>query len=359
MSNDTFTDGGPSIPNNAVSIYGQGDAMDDFPVLKAFQQYIDAEQAKAQKRMTTLCIFFAIILAIVIGVFVLLLMNIGQRNNALNEQLFQYVMKDRDRQSAPPAQSQNDVVLKALTDSMANFQKQLTDQQMRVAEQQTRMLEQQNQALEERNRKMAEMPIDREAEIEAAKQNKVEALRLKKALAELNAERERLAREKDRLHEKEIELYRKEHYPEVKPAPGYNDDDDGFDDEDEDFPEPAVKPVSAVPQKYPAKSAAKPAPKPAAVKPAPKQKAATPKIVPAVKQGKDAPFYDIPDDDSDLDNLLGLPPEGGDAQSDGAIKYFDEPEPAAKPAKESAKTLPAVASSSAMHATDDWQFPLD
>ena len=92
MSNENFTDCGPSIPNNAVSIYGQGDAMDDFPVLKAFQQYIDAEQAKAQKRMTTLCIFFAIILAIVIGVFVLLLLNIGQRNNSLNEQLFQYMM---------------------------------------------------------------------------------------------------------------------------------------------------------------------------------------------------------------------------------------------------------------------------
>ena len=30
--------------NNAVSIYGQ-EGLDDFPVLKAFQQYIDAEQS--------------------------------------------------------------------------------------------------------------------------------------------------------------------------------------------------------------------------------------------------------------------------------------------------------------------------
>ena len=36
----------PEIPRNAVSIYGNNDAMDDFPVLKAFQQYIDAEHAK-------------------------------------------------------------------------------------------------------------------------------------------------------------------------------------------------------------------------------------------------------------------------------------------------------------------------
>ena len=30
------------IPPNAMRLYGQSDAMDDFPVLKAFQQYIDA-----------------------------------------------------------------------------------------------------------------------------------------------------------------------------------------------------------------------------------------------------------------------------------------------------------------------------
>jgi hypothetical protein len=37
----------PGIPPNAVSLYNN-DAMDDFPVLKAFQQYIDAEHAKAR-----------------------------------------------------------------------------------------------------------------------------------------------------------------------------------------------------------------------------------------------------------------------------------------------------------------------
>ena len=31
----------------AVSIFGEAGASGDFPVLKAFQQYIDAEQAKA------------------------------------------------------------------------------------------------------------------------------------------------------------------------------------------------------------------------------------------------------------------------------------------------------------------------
>ena len=40
----------PEFGARAVSVYGgAGDALDDFPVLKAFQQYIDAEQAKADK----------------------------------------------------------------------------------------------------------------------------------------------------------------------------------------------------------------------------------------------------------------------------------------------------------------------
>ena len=73
----------PEIPRNAVSIYGNNDAMDDFPVLKAFQQYIDAEHAKARKRLISLGIFFGVFTGIVIAVFVALLMNVSARNQAL------------------------------------------------------------------------------------------------------------------------------------------------------------------------------------------------------------------------------------------------------------------------------------
>ena len=58
--------------NNAVSIYGQ-EGLDDFPVLKAFQQYIDAEQSKARKRMIMLCLFFGFLMTIVIVVFMIML----------------------------------------------------------------------------------------------------------------------------------------------------------------------------------------------------------------------------------------------------------------------------------------------
>ena len=48
---------------NAVSIFGQGGSPNDFPVLKAFQEYIDAEQAKARKRMLGLSVFFIVCLS--------------------------------------------------------------------------------------------------------------------------------------------------------------------------------------------------------------------------------------------------------------------------------------------------------
>ena len=67
--------GSPIPPRNAVSVYTQ-DAMDDFPVLKAFQQYIDAEQAKARKRLLSLGIFFGILTGAIIAVFVVMLLTV-------------------------------------------------------------------------------------------------------------------------------------------------------------------------------------------------------------------------------------------------------------------------------------------
>lgn len=67
-------------PQGAVSVYGQTDPMDDFPVLKAFQQYVDAEQAKAHKRMMTVSVFFTILLLIVISVFMFIIFGLNQNN---------------------------------------------------------------------------------------------------------------------------------------------------------------------------------------------------------------------------------------------------------------------------------------
>lgn len=85
-------------PANAVSIYGQSDAMDDFPVLKAFQQYVDAEQAKAHKRLMTLCVFFTIVMTIVIAVFLVIIFTLN-RGKTGNDELVRLMMDQSRRQS--------------------------------------------------------------------------------------------------------------------------------------------------------------------------------------------------------------------------------------------------------------------
>ena len=61
---------------NAVSLFGQGGGPNDFPVLKAFQEYIDAEQAKARKRMLGLCVFFILLLVVIVVTFTVVISSV-------------------------------------------------------------------------------------------------------------------------------------------------------------------------------------------------------------------------------------------------------------------------------------------
>ena len=121
------------IPQSAVSIYGQQDALDDFPVLKAFQQYIDAEQTKSRKRMVVLCAFFAFLMSLVIVVFSVILHRVSDRNQQLNDRLLDYVMQGRAPQPTTivqsPAAPQNDLALKAMADTLMALQKQIAEQE--------------------------------------------------------------------------------------------------------------------------------------------------------------------------------------------------------------------------------------
>ena len=117
------------IRQTAVSVYGDG--MDDFPVLKAFQQYIDAEQARARKRLMTFGIIFGVLMLCVISVFVVLLYSSNQRNQMLNDRLVEFAMRDRDRHSAvvvQPPQQDNSAIL-ALTAKMEELQQKLAQSQ--------------------------------------------------------------------------------------------------------------------------------------------------------------------------------------------------------------------------------------
>ena len=85
---------------NAVSLYGQGGVTNDFPVLKAFQEYIDAEQAKARKRMFGLSIFFIVLLIVVVVTFTIVMTSIISRNQALSDRLLDIALREK----APAAQ---------------------------------------------------------------------------------------------------------------------------------------------------------------------------------------------------------------------------------------------------------------
>ena len=352
----------PNIPpQHSVSIYGQSDAMDDFPVLKAFQQYIDAEQAKAQKRTTTLCLFFVVILALVIGVFVMLLLNISSRNNALNDQVLQFMMKDRERQAitvqtqAPGGES---AALKALTDSMAEMQKQLSEQQMKMFAQQAKMFEEQAKAAEEKAKAAAAAQTPQTApatDADRELKRKAEEVRLQKELALLKAEKERIAKEKEEMRQKKIEMQRRKLYPEYYAK--------------KDAEEAGLADPEATPAKQPAPVTPKAAP--------------LPRVRPAAPV---ATMDDVigDDDDDELDSLLDIPPS-----SDKPISYFDDeddeddedvPAPATKkPVKKPAVVAPRATTPSPAKSvskakesdadsvlrptgtaqTSNWEIPLD
>ena len=200
-------------PNSAVSIYQQ-DGMDDFPVLKAFQQYIDAEQAKARKRLLSLGIFFGILTGAIIAVFVVMLINMTTRNQELNDRLVEYAMKDRDRQSAVVVQpSQDSSALLALTAKMEELQKKLEESRVKA--------EKEAAVAAERARIAA-------AEAAKPKGPSPEELEIKRLNALLTAEREKTSdqarREKERMEkelkrQEELEAYRRKHYPELYGLP--------------------------------------------------------------------------------------------------------------------------------------------
>lgn len=311
--------------NNPISIYGQ-EGLDDFPVLKAFQQYIDAEQSKSRKRMVMLCVFFGFLMTIMIVIFLFMLRDATARNQALNDKFVNLLM-ERDRQPVvvqPPAPIQNaanDAAIKAMTDTMAALQKQIADQQAKMIEQQAKLEENRAKMAEEQLRavtaaaaKAQEAAAAQKAtgpskeQLALQKQIDEDTAKLVKARALLKAEKEKIAAEKERLRREEVERQRRRLYPEYyekkdaeekaaaekkQQAPAaemdgpvsyfdaYEDDvdldDDGLSaDELDDLvpsakPKPKAKPAAA-PAKRPAASPAKkPAtPSTAAVKPQPK-----------------------------------------------------------------------------------------
>lgn len=205
MNTDNAANSG--IPANAVSVYGQDGAMDDFPVLKAFQQYIDAEQNKARKRMVTLSIFFGVLICAVVAVFMVVLLEVSRRNQALNDKMVEYAMRERDRQAseAVAARQQNAAqeaastaaAVKALTETLASMERRMEEQNAKTA-----------QAVAQKAEEPSPGQIDRERKMRESEE------KLIKARALLDAEKKMLEEEKERLRKEEVERQRRRLYPE-------------------------------------------------------------------------------------------------------------------------------------------------
>ena len=319
MNDKSPIDMEPEVNSNAVSIYGQGDAMDDFPVLKAFQQYIDAEQAKARKRLISLGIFFGIMMGAVIAVFLVLLFNINERNQTLNDRLVEFAMKERQQQAAvvvqPPVQQDNTALL-SLTSKLEELQKKLNE-----SEKKAEASEKKAEAAERAQKEAAAAAASALAPKPPSPQE-LEIIRLK---AQLEAQKEAAAAEKAKQREAELEAYRRKHYPEcyapkkpIRPAPVTVDEEDDddleeklpvrrvkrrkispesvlngkairyFDDEEDDEPkekaEPKTEPIAvkAEPPSQPAEKA-----KPEKAEPS---KVETPKTAEPVRQPEPKPY---------------------------------------------------------------------
>lgn len=213
--------------NSQLSIYGNEEALNEFPVLKAFQQYIDAEQAKAHKRVSQLCIFFAALMAIIVSVFVVLLISVSSKNSELSGQMLALMMKERSAQAAQPviiqpsqqAQPSNGAderyireissLVEKISGKMNMIESSIKDNATNVAQEENRAkslresLDRQSSALKKR-----EMDVAREKQSMESERMKIEQ---EKAL---------LAKQKEELRQKEIELQRRKLYPELYDTPG-------------------------------------------------------------------------------------------------------------------------------------------
>jgi len=192
------------MSQRAVSLYGQNEGVDDFPVLKAFQQYIDAEQEKARRRILWLGVFFGAVLVVVVAVFMILLHGINMRNQTLSDRLVEYAMKEADRrqnvQLAAPsvAAPQNDAALKAITETLVAIQKNI------------------EASAKDSGKSQADKAMN---DLSAQK----ESLRLQRMQNQLEVEKKLLADERERLHQIEVDRQRRKLYPELYEDSGRRD----------------------------------------------------------------------------------------------------------------------------------------
>lgn len=310
----------------ALRIFDQANGMNDFPVLKAFQEYIEAEQARARKRTLGLSIFFIVLLVVVVVTFAVImaavinrdqqsLQAIATRNQALSDKLLDIALRERTPAAQPvvnvqqpPAAVHPDTgaqALKPVLDRLESLTEALKKQPAGTAPQPVPMVQ---------PAAPQPLPAAVSPELEAARRQQDELARQRAAVA---AERARLREEQEQLRRDRIEQHRRRLYPDYYAR------------------EDAQKTAAEVPPPVPAKKKGTPPPlpkpPPAAVVPA-KPPVAEPPSVPApvakpkpVAQPKPAPVATPP-----KPKVVEAP--AVDLKTAKPISYFGEAEDAPKPA---------------------------
>ena len=206
----------------ALRIFDQANGMNDFPVLKAFQEYIEAEQARARKRTLGLSIFFIVLLVVVVVTFSVImaavinrdqqsLQAIATRNQALSDKLLDIALRERTPAAQPvvnvqqpPAAVHPDAgaqALKPVLDRLESLTEALKKQPAGTAPQPVPMVQ---------PAAPQPLPAAVSPELEAARRQQNELARQRAAVA---AERARLREEQEQLRRDRIEQHRRRLYP--------------------------------------------------------------------------------------------------------------------------------------------------
>lgn len=317
------------IPQNAVSVYGSDSTMDEFPILKAFQEYINAEQAKARKRITALAVFFGVLLIALLAIFMTLLVKSYNDNQHLNDRLVDFMQKERERSdkehaereraaaeaAARPSRDSAAVIeltkkIEMLQEKIYNAQRKADDAERTLVEKEKLMAEKDKQAAEALKKAIE----DAKPKGPSAEEQEIARL---KALLAAEKQKQAAAVEKERRRQEELEAYRRKYYPEhyrpksppsrpltigkidTSKLPQYDDEEDLNDLPDEDT---AIsyyddEPKGTVPKTpkgtVPNKSGSAPLPKPP---PAAKETEEKFTIPVEVRKSNDISIWDIPEE---------------------------------------------------------------
>lgn len=377
---------------NAVSLFGQSGGVNDFPVLKAFQEYIDAEQAKARKRMLGLSVFFILLLIVVVITFTLVITSVIARNQQLSDRLLDIAL--RDKTSAQPVVNVQSPAPTVESAELVRLREELRREKEEIKAEQAKRDEVRFNKLLDAISKPQQQPVaaptpvvvttSPSSVLQPAAAEAAELARLREELRREKEERQaEQAKAKEEKRKAEIEAHRRRLYPE------YYAQEDARKAASEAAAEP-VRPVEPprraappLPKPNPAPSATQPTqplpkttpvPSPAAVQPAPKAKPVPAPVQPPQPQTraqklramKPVSYFDssAPAEDPELEELLkkrpapqAKPPSKPAVNPTPQQPTTAKPAAAARPAVQQPSTKPAPKPTAQPAATPAAQRP--